>query len=79
MLGLGKNSMIEIGRVELTERELEALLKENSDLIEEGLKFIDNRIAAGRGSVDIVAVGSGDAGGEASGNEPLTTDRGHEP
>ena len=71
--------MIEIKEVELTERELEAMLKENLDLIEEGLRFIDNRIATGRGPLDIVTVGSGNADGETSGNEPLTNDGGHEP
>ncbi|MFQ5885893.1 MAG: hypothetical protein ACE5II_01520 [Anaerolineae bacterium] len=70
--------MIEIKQVELTERELEAMLKENLDLIEEGLKFIDNQIAAGRRPLDILAVDSSNADQETSGNELLTTSGEHE-
>jgi len=71
--------MIEIKEVELTEGELEAMLKEDLDLIEEGLKFTDNQIAAGRGPLEIVAVDSGNADEETSGNESLTTSREYEP
>ncbi len=65
--------MIGIKQVELTEREFEAMLKENLDLIAEGLKSNDNQIAAGRGPLDMVAVDSGNADQETSGNELLTT------
>ena len=79
MLDLGKNNMIEIKQVELAERELQAMLKENLDLIEEGLRFIDNQIAADRGPLGIVAVDSGNADEETSGNELLTTSGEYEP
>jgi len=65
--------MMGIKQVELTEREFEAMLKENLDLIAEGLKSIDNQIAAGRGPPDMVVVDSGNADQETSGNELLTT------
>ena len=51
--------MLDIKQIKITEKELEDMLKDNLHLIEEGLKFIDNQIAAGRGPLDILAVDSG--------------------
>jgi hypothetical protein len=51
--------MLDIKQVEIAEKELEDMLKDNLHLIEEGLKFIDNQIVAGRGPLDILAVDNG--------------------
>lgn len=51
--------MLDIKQIKITEKELEDMLKDNLHLVEEGLKFIDNQIAAGRGPLDILAVDSG--------------------
>lgn len=51
--------MLDIKQVKTTEKELEDMLKDNLHLIEEGLKFIDNQIVAGRGPLDILAVDNG--------------------
>jgi len=71
--------MIETKQVELAERELEAMLRENSNLVEEGLRFIDDQMAAGRGPLDIVAVDSGHADEETPSNELLATSGEYEP
>jgi len=51
--------MLDIKQVKISEKELEDMLKDNLHLIEEGLKFIDNQIVAGRGPLDILAVDNG--------------------
>ncbi len=51
--------MLDIKQVEISEKELEDMLKDNLHLIEEGLKFIGNQIVAGRGPLDILAVDNG--------------------
>jgi len=53
--------MLDIKQIRVTEKELEDMLKDNLHLIEEGLKFIDKQIAAGRGPLDILAVDSGNS------------------
>jgi hypothetical protein len=53
--------MLDIKQVEISEKELEDMLKDNLHLVEEGLKFIDNQIAAGCGPLDILAVDSGNS------------------
>lgn len=53
------SSMLDIKQVKIAEKELEGMLKDNLHLVEEGLKFIDNQITAGRGPLDILAVDSG--------------------
>ena len=71
--------MIEAKQVELTERELEAMLRENSNLVEEVLRFVDDQMAAGRGPLDRVAVDSGHADEEGPSNELLATSGEYEP
>jgi hypothetical protein len=51
--------MLDIKQIKIAEKELEAMLKDNLHLIEEGLQFIDNQIVAGRGPLDILAVDNG--------------------
>lgn len=47
--------------IEVTERQLEDLIRQGADLIEEGLRYIDHQRTTDRGPLDVLMVDSGNA------------------
>jgi len=47
--------------VEITEKQLEDLIRQGTELIEEGLRYIDHQRATDRGPLDVLMVDSGNA------------------
>lgn len=47
--------------VEVSEKELEELVRKNPDLIEEGLRYVDHQVRTERGPLDVLLVDSGNA------------------
>jgi hypothetical protein len=47
--------------IEVSEKQLEDLIRQGADLIEEGLRYIDHQRVTERGSLDVLMVDSGSA------------------